>query len=198
MLCWIFYFRQGFSTSDVDWPFNFHPFFMSLAYLFLLGEGIVVWGHRTPARNILKALHVFLNGLSLLFIILGLVFVFKYHNDRNIPHLYSLHSWVGLITVLLTFLQWCISFMVFVWPGGSDYIRVSFKSFHRYFGYITFSMAITTILLGLAHKLTLLAFSEYDPALFFPDHLFGNLTGLSILICGFFVFLQLYNKPPER
>jgi len=196
MLCWIFYFRHGFSYSDNDWPFNFHPFFMSLAYLLFLGEGIVVWGHRYQNRNVLKAIHAFLNGISLLFIILGLVFAFKYHNDRHIPNMLSLHSWVGIITVLITFLQWCVSFVVFVWPGGSDYVRVSLKTYHRYFGYIVFILATTTMLLGLLEKITLLSLNA--PYILSPDHTFGNITGLVILFASFFIFLQLYNKPPER
>jgi cytochrome b561 len=168
---------------------------MSLAYVFLIGEGILVWGHRTPLWNVIKAIHIFLNGLALLFIILGLVFVFKYHNDHGISNMFSLHSWIGLITVLLTFMQWCLSFMVFVWPGGTDYLRVSLKTFHRFFGYIIYGMAMATILLGLLQRLTLLSLNN-NPISFSPEHLFGNITGLFILFSALLVFFQLFNKPP--
>ena len=39
--------------------------------------------------------------LSLLFSVVGLKAVFDSHKIRGIPDLYSIHSWIGLVTVVL-------------------------------------------------------------------------------------------------
>ncbi len=53
----------------------------------------------------LKAVHAVLMLLSLLFSVVGLKSAFDSHNLRGIPNMYSLHSWIGLITVVLFALQ---------------------------------------------------------------------------------------------
>ena len=39
--------------------------------------------------------------LAFLLTVLGLHAVFEFHNHTKIPHLYSLHSWLGITTVFL-------------------------------------------------------------------------------------------------
>lgn len=48
-----------------------------------------------------KILHACLLLLALIFTIVGLCAVFDYHNANKIPNLYSLHSWVGILTSAL-------------------------------------------------------------------------------------------------
>ena len=52
-----------------------------------------------------KLVHMSLHVLVMIFATIGLVTVFDFHNANNIPNLYSLHSWIGLSTVCLFFLQ---------------------------------------------------------------------------------------------
>ena len=42
-----------------------------------------------------------MNGVSFIFAVLGLMAVFDYHNATSIPNMYSLHSWIGMGTVVL-------------------------------------------------------------------------------------------------
>ena len=37
--------------------------------------------------------------------IVGLIAVFQYHNHRNKANLWSMHSWFGLLTIVLFLLQ---------------------------------------------------------------------------------------------
>lgn len=58
----------------------------------------LTWGqNKTPW----KLLHAGMLLLALILSILGLCAVFDNHNTQNIPNVYSLHSWVGISTVVL-------------------------------------------------------------------------------------------------
>lgn len=48
-----------------------------------------------------KSLHAGLHLLAFIFTVVGLVAVFRFHSHGKIAHLYSLHSWLGITTVIL-------------------------------------------------------------------------------------------------
>lgn len=52
-----------------------------------------------------KLLHAALMLLSLILSVVGLCAVFNYHNAKNIPNLYSLHSWIGIAAAALFAIQ---------------------------------------------------------------------------------------------
>jgi hypothetical protein len=52
-----------------------------------------------------KLIHIACHSLSIASVIGGMVAVFRFHNEHQIPNLYSLHSWVGMTTVVIFSLQ---------------------------------------------------------------------------------------------
>jgi len=79
--------------------FNWHPVLMSAGMVLALGEAILV--HATPARWLpkaaRKAAHAALLAAVLPTVALGLVAVFRSHNEAvpPVPNMYSAHSWIG-------------------------------------------------------------------------------------------------------
>lgn len=52
-----------------------------------------------------KLLHATLMLIALFLSIVGLCAVFDYHNAKEIPNVYSLHSWIGIVAVALFAMQ---------------------------------------------------------------------------------------------
>ena len=52
-----------------------------------------------------KLIHMSLQAVVMIMVVVGLVTVFDFHNAQKIPNMYSLHSWIGLSSVILFFLQ---------------------------------------------------------------------------------------------
>lgn len=72
-----------------------------------------------------KILHASLLALSFIFASIGLKAVFDNHNYADPPreNLYSLHSWLGILTVIFFGLQWIGGFISFLFPKLSEEIR---------------------------------------------------------------------------
>ena len=75
-----------------------------------------------------KILHASLLLSSLIFASVGLKAVFDSHNLANPPkaNMYSLHSYVGLSSVILFGLQWVFGFVSFLFPKLSEEFRSAY------------------------------------------------------------------------
>ncbi len=59
----------------------------------------------TLNKTAAKFIHTFIQILTILFVIVGLQAVFDSNNQAGFTNLVSLHSWIGMSTVLLFALQ---------------------------------------------------------------------------------------------
>lgn len=74
--------------------------------IFLLSPSIAILVYRLPwtwkcSKLLMKIIHAGLNTVALILAIIALVAVFDFHNAKEIPNMYSLHSWIGLAAVIL-------------------------------------------------------------------------------------------------
>ncbi|NXW38728.1 CYAC3 protein, partial [Phaetusa simplex] len=101
---WCQHWRGGFAWDGSAQMFNWHPVLMVTGMVVLYGAAALVYrlpptwrGPKFPW----KVLHGALALAAFVLAVLGLVAVFRFHNDQGTPNMYSLHSWLGLATVLL-------------------------------------------------------------------------------------------------
>ncbi|KAH9088877.1 hypothetical protein Ae201684P_013090 [Aphanomyces euteiches] len=85
--------------------------------------------HRTN-----KLIHATCHTLTLVSVIIGTVAVFRFHNEHNIRNLYSLHSWLGISTLVLYAMQYMFGFLVYLYPGVGAKLRLQVLPNHIAFG----------------------------------------------------------------
>lgn len=192
MFVWIFHFRGGFAwQADPEHQFNWHPLLMTISLVVLYGHGILVYRLlRNERKKKLKLLHAAIMISSLLLASIGLKAVFDSHNlapppDGPYPNLYTLHSWMGLATVIFFSLQWLFGFVSFLFPGLRHSLRSSYMPLHVYGGLLIFGMATATSLMGFLEK-ALFTKASYDPLT--PQGILMNSTGLTVAALSMIIF----------
>jgi len=60
---------------------------------------------RSCSKMPLKVVHAIIQAASLIFAAVGLAAAFNFHNRKQIRNMYSMHSWLGLIVVILFGIQ---------------------------------------------------------------------------------------------
>ncbi|XP_064117119.1 uncharacterized protein LOC135222781 isoform X2 [Macrobrachium nipponense] len=173
-LYWVVQYRGGFAwREDVGKEFNFHPVLMIAGFIFFMGNAMLVYRvFRCCKKLPAKILHTYLYLMAVPCIVVATIAVFDSHNLRNppIPNLYSLHSWLGLVTIGLFALQvthtLVVGFFSF-WillccEQGTSGFRAALVPVHATFGMITFMLAIATAVTGYTEKAFFSLSSDYS------------------------------------
>lgn len=140
---WCFKYYGGYGLEDADKLFNYHPTLMIISLVYLSGNSMLVYRFmRFKPKKYLKLLHASIHFLNILFISAGIWAVFDVHQRKNIPHFYSLHSWLGMTVSLAYTMQAIVSFCIFMFPGAKDSIRKYFMPFHVFGGVYSLVLSI--------------------------------------------------------
>ncbi|KAI3719873.1 hypothetical protein L6452_20778 [Arctium lappa] len=185
VLVWLLNFREGFAfTSQIKAKiFNLHPLLMVLGFIVFSGEAMITYKSIPASRQALKLIHLILHLIALASGILGVYAVFKFHNELHIPHMYTLHSWIGLSTICLFGFQLLLGFFSFLFPGAKSATRARIAPWHVFFGVVIFFMAIVTAETGLTEKFFFQRLKRGQEALIV------NFIGLLLLLLGISVAL---------
>lgn len=192
---WTGHYLQGFAWhSDLSKQFNYHPLFMVISLVFLYGDAILVYRVlKNTTKLRLKLLHAGIHTLAFCFAVVALTAVFDTHNLAKPPiaNVYSLHSWIGLTTVVLYAMQFVFGFVTFLFPGLARTVRSSYLPLHTFFGLVIFVMAIAACLTGMMEKIhwTIEHYQDREA----PSYLV-NFLGLSLITFGA-VVVYLVTQP---
>ncbi|XP_076659664.1 transmembrane ascorbate-dependent reductase CYB561 isoform X1 [Halictus rubicundus] len=200
---WCNNYRGGFAwRSNPELEFNWHPLLMVIGFVFLYANGMLIYRTQRNARKRrLKLIHGSIMLFIIVLVIIALVAVFDSHNlsKEPIPNMYSLHSWVGLTSVILFCCQWLAGFSSFFYPGLQVPLRASYMPIHVYFGIAGFVGVIASCLLGLNEKAIFTLKGEYSKLV--SEAIVINVIGLLIILFGgvavYLVSQERYKRFPK-
>ena len=167
---WVMSYRGGFGWRDANNPekqFNLHPVLMVAGFITFSGFSILLYRICRCCRRIyIKLLHTVFHALAIPCVAIGFIAVLEYHKYRNIPNFYSLHSWLGFVTMGLFAIQFVVGFFSFLillcCQNATSAFRASLVPIHASFGLTTFMLAIATCLTGLTEKVFTIPGLEYS------------------------------------
>lgn len=107
---------------------------------------------RNERKPLLKTIHAAVLGVAFLFGLFALVVVFVYHEKKNIPNMYSFHSWLGLLVIIIMAGQWIGGFTAFLFPGLSSKLRSLILPIHQFNGSLLFVLSCAVALMGFTEK----------------------------------------------
>ncbi|MCL4132649.1 UNVERIFIED_CONTAM: hypothetical protein GTU68_037524 [Idotea baltica] len=153
-----------------------------------------------------KLLHTILYLMAVPCIVVSMIAVFDSHDLREnpIPNLYSLHSWIGLVTIGLFGLQvthtlvvgFFSFWMLLLCEQGTSSFRAAMVPIHSSFGLITFMLAIATCVTGLTEKafFSLKNYSDLPDEAYYYNAMAMALTALAIIM-GYVLHNPKYQAP---
>jgi hypothetical protein len=144
--------------------FNWHPILMVASMVF--GTTCAVLSYQLPLeKSITKPLHYTLLFISFIVICFGLHAVFKYHdtkmfkgNSKPIPNMTSLHSWLGITTVVLFSAQLTAGAYHFIpgpdagVPGVTGETKGLYKPLHVIGGLLCVVLPVICCVTGMQEK----------------------------------------------
>ena len=144
VLMWICKYLGGLDWTKPSSRFNYHVLLMIIGMVYLNGNAILVYRifKKQITKYRLKLIHASLNLVIIVLSSIALYAVIDFHNQMNINNFYSLHSWLGIITLITINFQFFSGLITFLYPGLTPKTRKFLLPFHVFGGTATFLMAI--------------------------------------------------------
>lgn len=200
---WMGHYLGGFAwQSNPGLEFNYHPVFMIIGMIFLYADSILAYRvFRNMKKIYIKVIHAVIHVGALIFASVGLKAVFDSHNlaEKPIPNLYSLHSWLGLTTVVLFGLQWVFGFTSYLFPKLSFNLRSMYMPHHVFWGLAIFGLAVCSALTGITEKAIFLFMLKKMPYSEYPAQgILINFLGIIIIALAACVFYVVTRPEYKR
>ena len=126
-----------------------------------------------------KLLHTVFHILAIPCVVVGFISAWDYHSLRRtqediidpLPHFYSIHSWLGLLTLGFFFMQFLVGVFSFLLLLCCESFTANYRAalvpVHSIVGSLSFIMAIITSIVGLSQKtLEQLRYNKFNIHLF--------------------------------
>lgn len=189
VLIWNVHFRGGLAlvSDDRSLIFNVHPVLMVIGLLVINGEAMLAYKNLSGTKDFKKLVHLSLQFVAFFLSVFGLWVVWKNRFDVGKENFYSLHSWLGLLSLFLFGIQWAFGFVTFWYPGGSRNSRASLLPWHAYFGLYTYALSVATCVTGFLERATSLQKREIISRYSTEAILINSMGILTVVLAGLVV-----------
>ncbi|XP_057768495.1 transmembrane ascorbate ferrireductase 2-like [Salvia miltiorrhiza] len=186
VLIWNVHFRGGLAlvSDDRNQIFNVHPVVLVIGLVVLNGEAMLAYKTLSGTKNFKKLVHLSLQLLVFFLSIIGVVVVWKNRIERRKENFYSLHSWLGLLSLFLFGIQWTLGFLTFCYPGGSRNGRASLLPWHGYLGHYIYGLSVITCATGFLERATSLQTHQIISRYSTEAILINSMGVLTVVLAG--------------
>jgi hypothetical protein len=144
-----------------DLVFNWHPVMMVSGMILCGVCSSLSYRLLQLPKRYSKLLHAGLHTCSITCLLIGLKAVLDSHNGKNPSHkfianFYSLHSFIGLLAISLTFLNYFLGLTFFLVDIVRTEWKLWFKPYHTFIGVMAFFFGAMAALSGISEKCTFL------------------------------------------
>lgn len=196
---WIFKIRPkpGIGFSNAAQLTNLHPILMYTFMATLNMYSVLIYRtHYDKPKGILKIMHAIIMATCIVTGILGVLAIFKAHSMANMADWYSLHSWIGTLTLSLFLLQFIAGFVAFLKPGLSPRTRAQLMPWHRFSGVVIMILSALAVVTGIA-EFAIFAGDDYNK--FKPITFVANFAGICVVLSamglGYLLTEPAYLRP---
>lgn len=192
-------------TSDIR-LFNWHPILMGLGMIYIYGNckfyfllnrytlnflffsAILFFRvFKSSSKLTVKTLHGIFHAISIILLIFGLSVELISHYHHGEMDFHSLHSWIGLLSIIIFFCQFFFGFVCYFSPFVMSKVKAFYLPIHVFFGCFCFVLAVGASLIGLNET------AMFDRSYHFEltgEGILINIIGLLIVIfAGLVIFL---------
>ena len=176
----------GTEEADLEKLWNLHPVLMVTGLIYCLGQGILLhslsfrlfrifpgiimyWSCSCGLQICSKLMYILFHLLGIPCVVLGFLSIWMWKEQSASPHLYSIHSWLGLVTMGLAAVQvgqpdscktaskiffqlalGVISFLLLLCcQSASSTFRTAMDPAHHSLAMTTFTLAMATAVAGI-------------------------------------------------
>ncbi|XP_028396994.1 cytochrome b561-like [Dendronephthya gigantea] len=184
---WLSKYQGGFAWDGSTKQFNYHPLFMVIGLVFLNAEAMISYRvFRYESKVVVKTVHLCLQTASFIFVVVSLLAVFSHHDHKGEENITSLHSWIGMIIVVVFGLQLAFGFIVFVLSGVAESTKEAFLRLHKFFGVSIFVASVAQCCIGITQNID---DSKIEPL--GTEAMIANFLGLVLIVFCFTVLAVL-------
>lgn len=141
-----------------------------------------------------KIAHAAFHSAAIVFIVLGLAVEFIAHQHNDEANLYSLHSWIGMTTIIIFVGQFIFGFICFLKPSLNGQFKALYMPIHVFSGIFCFILAIVTCLVGLNQNARFIINYNELPAQGFLI----NFIGMMLIVYGAIVVYLVTKQKFKR
>ncbi|XP_065217778.1 uncharacterized protein LOC135843732 isoform X2 [Planococcus citri] len=194
IIYWIFHYAGGlkFPTSrSVNW----HIVLLCISFIYLNGNSLLTFRIlRNQPKDTLKLIHAIGQSVSCILAMLGIWAAFP--SKGGFFSYYTLHSWIGILTVIVYIAQTIAGLYSFLYPGIANKNRALLMPYHRFIGQILLVLAVVAVVSGINEKAMFKLEKTYKDQSF--EAILLNLSGVLFTLFVIFVIYIVSNVDYKR